>query len=292
MKSHRIILLALVALTVACGQKKEESETSEQPVEEKAPVTLTKKWETEPLLTTCESVLYDEAKDILYVSNINNSPADKDNNGFVSTVTLDGKIATEKWATGMDAPKGMGLLNGKLFVADLDRVHEVDTETGAISHTYSVEGATFLNDIAVGDGKVFVSDSRGGAIYVIENGEVSNLISLEGPNGLFFEEGRLLVALWGEKTLNTLDLATKEVVKRVEGIENPDGIEAIGDNEYLVSSWNGIIHHVDSDWKRTVILDTRQDSVHSADIGYIKAKNLLLVPTFFKDKVVAYEVTK
>ena len=77
---------------------------------------------------------------------------------------------------------------------------------------------------------------------------------------------------------------------RTEGLENPDGIEAIDNNEYLVSSWNGMIHHINSDWEKTLVLDTRKDTVNAADIEYVKSKNLVLVPTFFKNKVVAYEL--
>ena len=193
----------------------------------------------------------------------------------------------------MDAPKGMGLDDGKLYVADINRVHEVDTESGKITRSYPVQTAVFLNDIAVNDGKVYVSDSRGGSIYLIEDGEVSTFMEkLDGPNGLFSENGNLVMALWNGKTLNTVDASSKEVTQRTQGIENPDGIEAISNNEYLVSSWNGMIHHIDNDWNKTLILDTRQDSLNAADIEYIKSKNLLLVPTFFKNTVRAYEVTK
>jgi DNA-binding beta-propeller fold protein YncE len=285
-----MMMFFLVALlSWSCGQKKQETPAEES----KTPVTLKLKWETEPVLTTCESVLHDEKKDVLYVSNINGKPDEKDGNGFISIVSMDGKVTNEKWVAGVDAPKGMGLLEGKLYVTDIDRVHEIDTETGNITNTYPVEGAVFLNDIAVENGKVYVSDSGGGSIYVIENGNLSTFLSdLQGPNGLFPNNGELVVALWNEKTLNTLDLSSKQITKRVEGVENPDGIEAIGNNEYLVSSWNGMIHHIGSDWTRTVILDTRQDSVSSADIEYVRAKNLLLVPTFFKNTVAAYEVVK
>lgn len=294
MKSYKTMIIALVAvLSWQCGQKQQDSQATEQQQEEKHPVALKLKWETEPVLTTCESVLHDEHKDVLYVSNINGAPDAKDGNGFISKVSMDGQVTEAQWVTGLDAPKGMGLLNGKLYVADIDRVHEIDTETGKIARSYTVEGAKFLNDIAVNDGKVYISDSRGGSIYTIENGAVSTFMSdLPGPNGLFPENGRLLVALWNEKTLNTLDPSSKEIMKRTEGIENPDGIEAISDNEYFVSSWNGIVHHVDSDWNRTVVLDTRQDSLNSADIEYVKSRNLLLVPTFFKNKVMAYEVVQ
>lgn len=287
------LFLAMIILSSSCEKRQQDAAETTASETEKAPVTLELKWETEPVLTTCESVLYDESKDILYVANINGAPDGKDGNGFISKVSLDGKVVEEKWATGMDAPKGMGLDDGKLYVADINRVHEVDTESGKITRSYPVQTAVFLNDIAVNDGKVYISDSRGGSIYLIEDGQVSTFMEkLDGPNGLFSENGNLVMALWNGKTLNTVDASSKEVTQRTQGIENPDGIEAISNNEYLVSSWNGMIHHIDNDWNKTLVLDTRQDSLNAADIEYIKSKNLLLVPTFFKNTVRAYEVTK
>lgn len=294
MKRYPIMTIVVVLLFAACSKPREGAEeSSDTASEEKAPVTLRVKWETEPVLTTCESVLHDEKKDVLYVSNINGAPDGKDGNGFISKVSLDGKVTEVSWVTGMDAPKGMGLHEGKLYVTDIDRVHEIDTESGKIANTYPVSGAKFLNDIAVDNGKVYISDSRGGTVYLLENGQVSVWMeNLHNPNGLFSENGKLVMALWDDKTLNTVDVSSKEVTMRTDGIENPDGIEAIDNNEYLVSSWNGIIHHIGSDWKRTVVLDTRADSVSSADIEYVKSEKLLLVPTFFKNTVVAYEVIK
>ena len=200
MKLFKMITIVAVAVFLTgCNQaKKEDDQASEAPAaeEKKAPVTLTLKWETEPMLTTCESVLHDEDADVLYVSNINGSPDAKDGNGFISKVSLDGKVTEQNWVKGMDAPKGMGLHNGKLFVTDIDRVHEIDTKTGKISKTHAVKGATFLNDIAVDNGKVYVSDSRGGSIYLIDEGKVSTFLAdLEGPNGLFADNNRLVVAL-------------------------------------------------------------------------------------------------
>jgi hypothetical protein len=291
--------MAMVVFLSACNQPKQEqseeqSEAREtQEKQEETPVTLKLKWETEAVLTTCESVLHDDKNDVLYVSNINGKPDGKDGNGFISKVSLDGEVTTASWAKGMDAPKGMGLLDGKLYVSDINRVHEIDTKSGKITKTYTVQGAKFLNDIAVANGKVYVSDSGGGAIHVIEDGKVTLFLSnLQGPNGLFAENGKLIVAFWDAKTLNTIDISSKEITPRTEGVENPDGIEALDNNEYLVSSWNGLIHHVDGDWKKTLVLDTRKDSLNAADIEYVKSKNLLLVPTFFKNKVMAYEVDK
>ena len=293
MNYYKITLMAMSVLLLSCNKPKQEQAEDTQSEEQEAPVTLKLKWETDAVLTTCESVLHDDKNDVLYVANINGKPDAKDGNGFISKVSLDGEVTAEAWVKGMDAPKGMGLLDGKLYVTDINRVHEIDTETGKITNTHTVKDATFLNDIAVGDGKIYVSDSRGGAIHVIDDGKVTAFLSnLQGPNGLFVENGDLVVALWDAKTLNTIDISSKDIMLRTEGIENPDGIEAIDNNEYLVSSWNGLIHHVDNDWQKTLVLDTRKDSLNAADIEYVKSKNLLLVPTFFKNKVMAYEVEK
>ena len=293
---HLITIAALAILFSACKKAAEEKAAETSTVEtpaRKAPAVLTMKWETEPVLTTCESVLYNEDEDLLYVSNINGAPDAKDGNGFISKVSMDGKVTDPQWVKGLDAPKGMGLVKDKLYVADITNVREIDTKTGKLTHTYPVKGARFLNDITVDKDKVYISDSRGGAIYLIENGKLSTWMKdLHNPNGLFIDGGQLVMALWDDKTLNTVDLSSKEVTMRADSIENPDGVEAIGSSEYLVSSWNGMITHIDRDWKKTLLLDTRSDSVNSADIEYVKSKDLLLVPTFFKNKVVAYEVSK
>jgi hypothetical protein len=93
-------------------------------------------------------------------------------------------------------------------------------------------------------------------------------------------------------TFNSMDLTSKAATVKADSIENGDGIEALGDGSYLVSSWNGMIHHIAADGTKSLILDTRADSVNSADIEFIQEQNLLLVPTFFKNKVVAYDLKK
>jgi sugar lactone lactonase YvrE len=297
MKHLTILIVVFAMFTLAC-QKAKKAE--EKPAADSVaatpppPVTLKLKWETDTLLTTCESVIYDKDKDVLYVANINGQPDKKDGNGFISKVSLDGKVTDVKWVKGMDAPKGMGLANGKLYVADIDRVHEIDVKTGKISKTYKAPGAKFLNDITTDNsGRVYISDMMGGTILVIEKGKLSTWMEkVDGPNGLLAEEGSMLMLSWNAKTLNSIDLVSKAVSVKTDGIENPDGIEAIGDGAHLVSSWNGMINYISPEWKKTLVLDTRADSLSSADIEYIQEKNLLLIPTFFKNKVMAYELTK
>jgi len=281
-----VLPLILVIVIFACQTTKQESEaTTGVP-------TLKLKWKTDTLLTTCESVIFDESNGILYVANINGDPSGKDGNGFISKLDLDGKITNLKWVTGMDAPKGMGINMGKLYVSDIDRVHEIDIASGNIINTYKAEGAKFLNDIAISaDGKVFVSDSGTGQVLLLENGKISLWTSQPNPNGLLVENDKLLIALWDAKTLNSINLESKELTQMTDSIDNPDGIEAVGDGGYFVSSWNGMVHYISPDGRNTMVLDTRPDSVSAADIEYIPSKKLLFVPTFFKNRVDAYEVS-
>jgi sugar lactone lactonase YvrE len=294
MKKLSTFMLLLALIAWACQPKENTTETASADTVAVAPVTLTLKWETDTLLTTCESVIYDKERDVLYVANINGDPSTKDGNGSISKVSLDGKITEALWVKGIDSPKGMGLVGSKLYVTDIDRVHEIEVTTGKITKTYPVAGAKFLNDITTdASGKVYASDSQTGIVSVLENGKVSKwLENLAGPNGLLAEEGGMMVAQWDQKTLNSVDLNSKQVTMKADSLENPDGIEAVGDGGYLVSSWNGMVSYVSPEWKSTLVLDTRADSVSAADIEYIQEKNLLLVPTFFKNKVMAYELKK
>ena len=51
-----------------------------------------KVWETEKVLKIPESVLYDEIRNQIYVSNINGKPTEKDGNGFISLLDREGNI--------------------------------------------------------------------------------------------------------------------------------------------------------------------------------------------------------
>ncbi len=289
------ISLFLVMLFIAGACRKSTNETTEvaETAERTGPA-LTQKWETDTLLTTCESVLYDAGKNTLYVSNIVGSPEAKDGNGFISRVSLDGEITDLRWATGLDAPKGMGLRNNSLFVTDIDKIVEIDTETGKVIKSYPITGAQFLNDITVdSDGVVYATDSNVGFIVQIADDAVSMWAeNLPGPNGILADGEKFWMAGWDSGTLNAIDPDTKAVTKFAEGMEHPDGIVAVGDGSYLVSTWDGMAHHVDADGNVTLLLDTRESEVNAADIEFVQARNLLLVPTFFANKVVAYELTR
>ncbi|MCD4692290.1 MAG: hypothetical protein K8R79_05210, partial [Calditrichales bacterium] len=131
---------------------------------------LTKKWESPQKFKTPESVCYDAKRKIIYVANINGNPTTKDNNGFISKLSLTGKIVDLKWIKELNAPKGMGVFKGKLYVSDIDQVVEIDIDKSKILKRYEADGAKFLNDISIDkSGNVYISDMVANRIYRLKN---------------------------------------------------------------------------------------------------------------------------
>lgn len=262
----------------------------------RAEPTLTKKWETDSVLRVPESVLYDEKKNILYVSNIDGQPGDKDGKGFISKVTLDGKVEKLEWVSGLDAPKGMGLYKNKLYVTDLANLVIIDTDKGQVEKTITVDGAKFLNDITVdAKGVVYISDSDAKKVHKFENGKVSLFLDgsadLTKPNGLFATPEALYLVDMGTGIFYSLDYKQPKLVKKAEGATLGDGIVKLAKNEYLISNWNGEINYVSTDGKPTkTLLDTKDQKISAADIEYIAKTKTLFIPTFWKNSVAAYEV--
>jgi len=253
---------------------------------------LTKVWETMPELITCESVCYNPEKDILYVACINGNPAEKDGNGFIAQVSTSGKIVNQKWIEGLNAPKGMGIFEGKLYVTDIDRIVEIEIKDGQIVNDYTVEGAEFLNDISIDDsGKVFISDAKMNKIHLLADNTVETWLEsemLKAPNGLFAEDGHLLIGISG--SVLKVDIETKAIEIYVENTTGIDGLEADGNANYLISDWQGHVNLIAPGKEMVLLLDTTPAKINAADIEFIISKNLLLVPTFFDNRVTAYKI--
>ncbi|MHA6246767.1 NHL repeat-containing protein [Pontibacter sp. CAU 1760] len=257
-------------------------------------LTLEKKWETTATLKEPESVLYDPAKKVLYVSNINDPAAGKDGNGSIGRVSLSGKVQDVEWVVGgMDSPKGLGLSNGLLYVADLTNVVVIDTNTGKVVRTIAVQDAGMLNDITVDDeGVVYVSDFDNKRVYRLNNNQAEVWLEkahFQKPNGLLAHNNRFYMVDMNAGIFYEVDKASKELREIASGLVGGDGIVPYGD-DFIISNWNGEIHYVTADGKVEKLLDTKADKVNAADIAYIPAQKLLLVPTFFANKVVAYQV--
>ncbi|WP_235297434.1 SMP-30/gluconolactonase/LRE family protein [Portibacter marinus] len=287
---HNALLLLMICFLSACAEPK--SDVTEEKGDEQKTMTLVKKWETDTVFTTAESAIYDDQRDVIFVSNIENGPWEADGKGSIGKLSLSGQVVDARWITGLNAPKGLGIVGDYLYVTDLTTLLEIDIDKGEINKRYEVEGATGINDITTApDGTVYISDSHVGKIFKLQDGNVTEINDgLAKSNGVFYEDGKLIIGTWDDEKVNTLSLSDNVLTTLAENITQPDGIEADGEGGYFVSSWKGLVHYIDPQGSSTVILDTTGDEIGAADIDFIQSEKLLLVPTFFHNTIAAYEV--
>jgi hypothetical protein len=251
------------------------------------PHSLVKLWETDSVFRTPESVLYESKTNMLYVANMN---PDHPGAGSIGRMSADGKTVVTDWVGGLTSPKGMGIYRGMLYVAELTAVAVIDIEKAVVVKRIPVEGAAFLNDITIDKkGNVYVSDSRTLKVHRIVKGIVGTLVqNLQGPNGLLAVGADLLVLDKGNLVRVT---AGGQVGSITIGMDpTTDGVEEVKENEYLVSSWNGVLYYINANGNKQTLLDTRTQKINSADIGYDAKRRIVYVPTFFGNRVVAYEL--
>lgn len=251
---------------------------------------LVKKWESDSTLKVPESVYFDAKNKVLYVANIDGEPNTKDGNGSIGKVGLDGKIIATDWVSGLNAPKGMALIKNMLWVADVDEVVAIDITKSEVSNRVKIDGAKFLNDVSADEkGVLYVSDSETKMIHRIENGKATvYLQGLQGPNGVLVHNKEVYVLDNGSMNKVGKDKKLQQIAGGMEG--HTDGVEHVQGNEFIVSCWAGVIYYVKADGSSEKLLDTRDQQINAADIGYDAKNKIVYVPTFFKNSVVAYQL--
>ncbi|MCB4379483.1 hypothetical protein FZX02_03225 [Synechococcus sp. MU1644] len=295
---HRIALVSFLALA-ACSQPDSTGDdlaAPEPPIE----TTETAAPDTSPALPELTQVWIASgfqapegvaiADGVLYISNVAGEGGAKDGEGWISRLSLDGDILEEKWVEGLNAPKGLGIRDGKLFVSDYDAYHVIDMARGEIENTYPVDGAGFLNDIAVWQGGVYLSDSGSARIFQIDvNGYKEWLADdrLGGVNGLWPDGDRLLIA-----TMNSGSLletrGARDLTEIATGMDNADGIAVLDDGSYLVSSWPGQIWHVSTDGETTELHNTVDIPVYQNDLT--RVGDLIIIPNWQPGSVTAWRL--
>jgi outer membrane protein assembly factor BamB len=293
MKTFLIIFLSGILLSGCNSAGPRETNTKEKT---KSTWSLTELWRTDTILSTCESVLYDKTRQLLFVSCINGAPAEKNGRGFISILKSDGTILSLDWVTGLNAPKGMGIRGNTLYVADIDQLLLINIEKAEVIEKLDVEGASFLNDVALGaDGRVYFTDSDTGNIWIYHDGTMEAWITegLERPNGLCVEASRVLLTSSGSSDLKVIDKETGTFETVTTEIGHGDGLEFTGNKgHYLCSSWSGEIFMIFPDFSKTSLLKTSDQEINSADIGFNEAGQVVYVPTFFDNRVVAYKLVE
>jgi hypothetical protein len=258
-------------------------------------------WEAKDLEQP-ESVVLDPATGTLLVSNIVGAIMQKDGNGYIAKLGLDGGIVTKQWVKGLNAPTGMALHDRTLYVADVDQLVEINAASGEILKRYDAKGAVFLNDVVVDeDGTVYLSDTPMNTIWRLKDGAFEPWLAndaLNGPNGLLVQGKKLIVASFGKLpdqgqsqelgALLSVDLEDQSIGKvgNAQPFGNLDGLQLLQPNVYLVTDWAaGALYRVDAKGKPERLLKLGKGS---ADFIYLPDKKLALIPIMLSNSLVAY----
>jgi sugar lactone lactonase YvrE len=247
-------------------------------------------WETEAVLPVSESVRFDAQRKLLYVSNIDGEPWAADGKGSIAKVGLDGKVIDVDWISGLDCPKGLALVGKQLYVGDAKGLQVIDVEKGAIVETIVIEGSVGLNDVAADDnGVIYVSDMKARRVHAVEGGKVRTVLeNLKAPNGVLVDGGTLYVLDDDSLFRVGADGAMTRIADGMPG--GVDGLESLGDDEFLVSVWSGALWWVRKDGSKALLFDGKAEKTSTADIGWDPVTRTLYVPTFGRNTVRAYAV--
>lgn len=261
-------------------------------------------------LATPESVLWDSAHAVWYVSNINGNAPQKDDNGYILRLGANGQtVDSLPFINGADdditlhAPKGMALRGDTLWVADIDALRGFDLTSGKSVATVDLRplGATFLNDVAVGvDGGIYITDSgiAFGAdgsvqhpgksrIFVVRNLAATEAVVLpkeSAANGLAWNASRNAWMIVGFNSPDVFEWVTgaKDVTVVGTGPGGGDGLVVLGAGRAIYSSWADSSLTLFSGGQSTTL---RKGLNAPADLGYDPVRKLIAVPLFNDNRV-------
>jgi sugar lactone lactonase YvrE len=296
-----------VAAVAAC--RKEQPKPPQPP----PPPAARKVAQLDSVLTP-ESVLWDSAQDVYFVSNVNGNPSVKDNNGFISRVKPDSGIETLRFiAAGqngvtLNAPKGLALHGDTLWVADIDAVRAFNAKTGRPLGMVDLraQGAVFLNDAVFGpDGALYITDtgilfdSTGNVTHpgtdrifrITANRRVSVAAegdSLRRPNGITWDAAgnRFIVVAFGGPTVFAWKLGDKLPTVIAQGPGSFDGV-VVARGQLLVSSWADSAISVYQNGNPVRLIT---GVAGPADFGYDAKRNRVMIPLFTQNRVEIWQL--
>lgn len=260
-------------------------------------------WELDGLRNP-ESVEPDLPAGILYVSEIAGGLSDKDGQGFISKVSPDGQMLQAGWVSGLNAPKGLGRVEGTLYVADIDELVAIEITTGKITARYPAPGAVFLNDVSTAaDGRVFVSDTGTDTIWLLENGTFAPWLrstDLHAPDGIAVDVDRLLVAGIGRlpkdgdpgAPTHLVEISFADKLPHPLGNGTPvgflDGLAIVGDGTYLATDYaKGPLYRI---YENGAVDTLMTLAPGAADLAYDFASKITYVPLSADGKLVAIQL--
>lgn len=223
-----------------------------------------------------ESAAYDAKGKVLYVGNFGGeklAPAEKDGNGYISRVGLNGKVIEErafpaKDGPKMNKPKGIWIAGDRLWVTDIDAMWIFDLRTKK-QRRLALPGVGFANDPAVMGKALYITDNRNDKVVKVEpadflnakNPQVTEVVSGKGihPNGIWpGKDGILYLCgfLGADKPKGFFGIGVSGQVKQLsDPIGRLDGLYEMADGSFLYTDWGtSSLSHWDPNSGKTHVL--------------------------------------
>lgn len=301
-----VLALATVGAT-ACGT------ADQKPAAEAATPAEPQRLGEASNMKTPESVRYDAAQDLWFVSNINGNPSQKDGNGFIVRLSADGAamdstpfIEGGKKGVTLNAPKGMAIVGDTLWVADIDVIRGFNTKTGAPVASVEIPGSAFLNDVVAGpDGSLYITDtgvrfddkgqqSHPGPDCIVQVigrqfKRVATFVGQPGPNGIAYDASgqRFVINAFGSKNFYAWKPGQAAPDSIGVGAGGGDGLELLPDGRALYTSWADSTLSVFTNGTSTALV---KGLPAPADIGFDAKRQRVAVPLFNDGKVVFFSL--
>lgn len=249
-----VVLCALSAGSVAQAQQPPAAgPASERPFVAGTPLRTPPNARTYGGFRFCESISYDAERDLYVAVNAGIAQDILPNDGYVALVNPDGTAHTLKWigvsrdGLTLNHPLGSDIMNGLLYVADIDTVRWFDMKTGEPRGSTKVPGVTRFNDIEVAeDGTIYATqtgdeNSASWRVYKITpQAEATVLVTgapLNRPNGIALDQnGNVVVVNVGSRDVLTFS-KTGELLKTEQSADaGNDGLVVLPDGTKYISS--------------------------------------------------------
>jgi len=295
------LIVGIAILIAGCGTGDTAAETAKKsPSQWQATLVL----KTDKNFQTPESVGVEAATGTAFVSNMVAAKEGKnpywayDGTGFISRLAPGGKVEKLQWVKSADkarlnSPKGITVLDGILYCADMNQVVRYSLKTGRWMEPIVVKGSVNLNDTA-NDGKwVYASDTATGKVHRLGGAKPHVIKGPAGVNGITFGGGRMYAVSWSDHDVYELDQTGRNEAKPfglAGHFSNLDGIEVLGDGSIIVSDFTGNkISWISANHKK---VRTLAEVKTPADIGMDYKRKLLYAPSLKGNFVAVYKLKK
>jgi hypothetical protein len=205
-----------------------------------------------------ESVAYDPKEKVFYAGDFGgpaSTSADKDGQGKINKITLDGKVMDSGLNPGaklppFNKPKGIWIRGNRIWIADLDAVWEFNLKTKKGDRLEI--GTSYANDVTVVKNVLYITDNRNDVVISVEPADfmrakatpkITKIAAGKGvnPNGIWpARNGSLLLAGFKSKDdphgIYSLSLGQDpKLISKPIGLV--DGLYQMRNGEILATDW-------------------------------------------------------